>query len=196
MIRGLVAAIAILLLAAACGGSASPAPSSSASISPADEITPGGNTVAQVEADAQKSAEELGPAQSAIDYTAQLDLAVGETGHMLDGTEVTLHGVEDPIVSTTGGHRWDTDIEICAPADATVQSNFLIDFAVWLDTKTTAKTGSPLREPSLGTATIPPGQCLRGWRVWDIPEGANPVSVTYNGMFGGEMLQWKLGQAA
>lgn len=195
---GAVLALMFLVICAACGGTTTtPSPMASASISPEDEITPGGNTRAQVEAD---EAARLGPAQSAVDYTAQLDLAVGESGHMLDGTAVTLHVVEFPStyknpdydLSSRGTEVvFDTEVEICAPPNTTAQAD-MFDLTVWLDNKTQATRQGGFRDPSLALATLPPGQCERGWTVWSAPPGSKPVSVTYKTGVGPDMIQWKL----
>jgi hypothetical protein len=39
--------------------------------------------------------------------------------------------------------------------------------------------GAPVREPDLSAGDLIPGDCARGWVIFEVPAGARPVRLDY-----------------
>jgi len=120
-------------------------------------------------------------------------LAVGESADFADRT-VTVHAVPTPATTPEavkpkrGKQFAATDVEVCAKEQ--IKEN-IFDFE--LETSDNARLRGSTRggQPPFGATDIAPGDCVRGYIIYEIPQEAAPTYVHYDGPQN-EMARWEV----
>jgi hypothetical protein len=81
------------------------------------------------------------------------------------------------------------DVEACATSDKLDISPG--EFELQLDDNTRAERSIASHKPELHSTTVAPGDCLRGFVTYDVPNGRTPTMVMSED-FSGTILRWKL----
>lgn len=116
---------------------------------------------------------------------ANADLMVGETARTSAGNEVTVHSYESVAPADTfqpkpGFEFQAADVEGCAGPDIEGSAGFNpFDFALQMPDNTRLQSDIGVKEPPLNDTTLTPGDCVRGWVTFQVPEGETPTSVIY-----------------
>jgi hypothetical protein len=72
------------------------------------------------------------------------------------------------------------DVQVCAGPSAEIPYN-VFGFALQMPDNRRYDPGSTVREPSLGSGTLPAGGgCTRGWVSFEVPVGQRPVFVVWD----------------
>lgn len=50
-------------------------------------------------------------------------------------------------------------------------------------------SATPQRQPALRDSPLPPGRCVRGWVTFELPQGARPAYVVFQGT---EVIGWRI----
>lgn len=143
MVRRCLLLVVLLIMVSACGAQ-------SDSVNPAPTLTP------------------LPDAPDVFD--------VGERITYEDGFSITVLTIEDPVVNNAGavvspesGTALVTiEVEACAAQRTADPSINPLDFSLALDNNTFAERLYKVqRQPTLHSATLVPGECLRGWITFE-----------------------------
>jgi hypothetical protein len=101
---------------------------------------------------------------------------VGEKITYEDGFSITVLAIEDPVADNAGAVVSPElgivlvaiEVEACAAQRTAAASINPLDFSLALDNNTSAEHSYRfLREPALHSATLVPGECLRGWITFE-----------------------------
>jgi hypothetical protein len=110
--------------------------------------------------------------------------------------KVTVKGVQNNVVpddefSRPGANArlFAIDVEACATSDKLDISPG--EFELQLDDNTRAERSIASHKPELHSTTVAPGDCLRGFVTYDVPNGRTPTMVMSED-FSGTILRWKL----
>lgn len=118
---------------------------------------------------------------------ASTDLVVGDAAVTASGNEITIHSFEyvpaDEFYQPEPGFRFAAvDVEGCAdPDSATAADLNPYDFNLQMPDNTRLDGDYYVREPVLNATTILPGDCVRGWVTYQVPEGTTPANVIFTG---------------
>lgn len=121
------------------------------------------------------------------------DLVVGDAAATSSGNEITIHGFEyvpaDDFNQPEPGFRFAAiDAEGCANPDSETSANLSpYDFSLQMPDNTRLNGDFFAREPALEATTVLPGDCVRGWVTYQIPEGEAPASVVFTGS---SIIKW------
>lgn len=116
---------------------------------------------------------------------ASPDLLVGDTAVTAAGNEITVHSYEyvppSDIWQPEPGFRFAAiDVEGCAAPDLEGSAGLNpFDFSLQMPDNTRLETDIGVKEPTLNDTTLPPGDCVRGWVTYQVPEGQTPTSVIF-----------------
>jgi len=119
--------------------------------------------------------------------------AIGESADFADRT-VTVHAIPTPATTPEavkpkrGKQFAATDVEVCAKEQ--IKEN-IFDFE--LETSDNARLRGSTRggQPPFGATDIAPGDCVRGYITYEIPQEAAPTYVHYDGPQN-EMARWEV----
>jgi hypothetical protein len=126
------------------------------------------------------------PASTAPGPRLAQPAATGRT-QTVGGARLTLHtfqfpasGVASSAKPRSGNAFAAADIEGCA-ASAGVTKFDRLRFLVELSDQRRFQSISGVRQPALAPPDLTPGQCARGWVGFEVPQGARPAFLVYQG---------------
>ena len=116
------------------------------------------------------------------------------------GFALTLHQVLDPAPATwpfapPAGWRW-VALDVTFENTGTAMTSYVFFNAALRTSDGRAYqptlVGGP--QPPLSSSTLPPGQAVRGWITFAIPDSAHPATFAYQGTSGGGSVVFGLGR--
>lgn len=133
---------------------------------------------------------------------ANSSLVVGETASTDAGNEITVHSYEyvpptDVWQPEPGFEYAAADIEGCASPSLEGSAGFNpYDFGLQMPDNTRLQPDIAVKEPALHDTTLTPGDCVRGYVTFQVPQGQTPASVIFTGS---SIIKWavqEVGQAS
>ncbi len=127
---------------------------------------------------------------------------VGETASTDVGNEITVHSYEyvpptDIWQPEPGFEFAATDIEGCASPNLEGSAGFNpYDFGLQMPDNTRLDPDIGVKEPTLNDTTLTPGDCVRGFVTFQVPQGETPSYVIFTGS---SIIKWavqEVGQAS
>lgn len=128
---------------------------------------------------------------------------MGETAATSAGNEITVRSYEyvpptDIWQPEPGFEYAAADIEACASPDleGSVDLNPAA-FNLQMPDNTRVETDVGVKEPSLDFTTLPPGDCVRGFVTFQVPQGETPTYLIFTGS--SSIIKWavqEVGQAS
>lgn len=137
----------------------------------------------RVETPATFSAEPE-PAPTTTTTAGPEEFHVGDTAEFDSGVRVVLYSIYDGIKhelweADPGTRFMAIDVEGCAGPEAAHFNPMDFEFQMADNTRLEPTIG--VREPALDYADVLPGDCLRGWVTFQVPNGSGPAAVMYEG---------------
>ncbi len=126
--------------------------------------------------------------QPQLTATPRSEFTIGPGGgpEYTDGHYVTIHSIEDPVISSNqflqpdpGNRFLSLDTEICAGTKESSANPYNFEFQ--MPDNTRRDPGIGVREPSLNGTQLAPGDCVRGWTTFQITDGETPAFIIYEG---------------
>lgn len=140
------------------------------------------------------------PTPEMPDPTPPSVFAIGEMIETVHENRLTVHTVEfdvmDQYITPEPGNIYIAfDVEGCANSTeaATLNPNY---FRVQMPDSSRINSYIGIREPALNHTELVPGDCVRGWVTFEVPEAQRPTSInfeTYDMEFRPIVLKWELG---
>ncbi len=133
----------------------------------------------------EKTTEATRPSTAARPAGANAGLVVGDTAVTQAGNEITVHSYErvppdDTFQPEPGFEFAAADVEGCAAEDIEGSAGLNpLDFALQMPDNTRLQADIGVKEPPLNDTTLPPGDCVRGFVTFQVPEGQKPTNVIY-----------------
>lgn len=121
------------------------------------------------------------------------DLVVGDTALTESGNQITVHSFEDvpptDVWQPEPGFEFvAADVEGCANVNAESAASLNpYDFQLQMPDNTRLDSDVGVREPPLNDTTLPPGECVRGYVTYQVPEGETPTDVIFTGS---SIIEW------
>ncbi len=149
-----------------------------APVDPGEKVGQGGTA-------AQKPPPQTNAKTARDNAEANANLTVGQTARTSAGNEVTVHSYvavapTDTFQPEPGFELHAADVEGCAGADIEGSAGFNpFDFALQMPDNTRLQSDIGVKEPPLNDTTLTPGDCVRGWVTFQVPEGETPTNVIY-----------------
>jgi hypothetical protein len=119
--------------------------------------------------------------------------AVGDKVRTVRGNFAQLYGwladVPPPSKAWTvpaGKHFAAADLEFCAEEVNDINPFY---FDLEMPDHTRIKSYSGIKDPALNHANLQPGECVRGWVSYAVPNGQEPVSLVFTSTIG---VKWNL----
>ncbi len=142
------------------------------------------------EDDAPEPSSEAGASEAAEPDTG---FVVGETASTDAGNEITVHSYEyvpptDIWQPDPGFEYAAADIEGCASPNLEGSAGFNpFDFGLQMPDNTRLQPDIGVKEPTLNDTTLTPGDCVRGYVTFQVPQGQVPTSVIFTGT---SIIKW------
>lgn len=111
---------------------------------------------------------------------------MGETASTDVGNDITVHSYEyvppTDIWQPEPGFEYNAaDIEACASPDLKGSADFNpFDFGLQMPDNTRLQPHVGVKEPALNLTTLPPGDCVRGYVTFQVPQGGTPAYVIFS----------------
>ncbi len=83
------------------------------------------------------------------------------------------------------------DVEGCANNDAQRFSLNPFYFNLQMPDNTRSESTMPAAEPELNHTELAPGECVRGYVTFEVPQGQTPIAIYFKPM-GGESARWNI----
>jgi hypothetical protein len=83
------------------------------------------------------------------------------------------------------------NVEGCANNDAQSFSLNPFFFNIQMPDNTRREAAFPVAEPPLNHTDLAPGECVRGWVTFEVPQGQKPNAIYFKPM-GGESARWNI----
>ena len=113
------------------------------------------------------------------------ELTVGDTAVTAAGNEITVYSYEsvpptDVWQPEPGSEFAVIDVEGCADPHSEAAAGLNpFDFGLQMPDNTRLQPDVGVKEPPLNDTTLPPGDCVRGYVTFQVPEGEPPKNVVY-----------------
>jgi hypothetical protein len=127
---------------------------------------------------------------------ARTVFAIGDKVKTPGGNYITVH-VFQPVTAsnsfstpTPGTAYRGADIETCAGAQST-DANPLY-YQVEMPDHTRLQIDFGVKDPALQGTTLAPGDCVRGWVVFDVPVGQKPSYLVFAPPVESTSIKWSL----
>ena len=125
------------------------------------------------------------------------NLNVGDTARLREGRirVYQYYGqvpAQNEFMRPEGGMEFGAiDVEGCANDDAQRFSLNPFYFNLQMPDNTRSESTMPAAEPELNHTDLAPGECVRGFVTFEVPQGQTPVAIHFRPI-GGESARWNL----
>ena len=135
------------------------------------------------------------PSTQAKTTSANPDLGIGDTSITASDNKLTVHSYESPIPPPDDYTKPDPgkafaaiDVEGCANPDTNESTGLNpYDFTLQMPDNTRLEPDIGAKEPALNDTTLTPGDCVRGWVTFQVPQGQKPKFVVFTGS---SIIKW------
>jgi hypothetical protein len=127
--------------------------------------------------------------------SAPTSLVLGDTEATDLGNELTVLSYEQPLPTEQyfepepGFEYAAIDVEGCAGSGSETSLN-PYSFTLQMRDNTRLQSDVPIAEPPLNAVTLPPGDCVRGYVTFRVPEGETPRYVVFDESF--DPIKWSV----